>query len=182
MYSQNISFDTPQSLHPGVGQRKKWYHRWWGKVIIVFILLLLAMLVAMGFYVLKLASTLKSSDVLDQVDTTLIQGLATSDDPRFGQDDAKVVIVEFSDFQCPFCQQAMPVVNQIKKDYSDRVLFIYRDFPITNLHPNALLGAMGGACAHEQGGFWPMHDLIFANQDSITVANLKRWSVQAGLN
>ena len=194
MYSQNNFFEIPESSNSSPAARdasfkgkpgKKWHQRWWGKLILAFVLLLLSMLVAMGFYVFKLFSAISADPPGNPASTAeleLAQVLASTDDPRFGPADAKVVIVEFSDFQCPFCQQAVPVVKQLEKDYGDQLLFIYRDFPLTSIHPQALLGAMGGACAHEQGGFWPMHDLIFANQENITVENLKRWSVQVGLN
>ena len=190
MYRQNTSFEIPETSKPLNQRRPRWYKKWWGKIIIGFILLLLAMVIAMGFYVIRVATLLRSGNLAQSdlfgtssnVNLQEFNTLVTSDDPSFGPRDAKLVIVEFSDFQCPFCKQSAPVVAEIKKNYGDKVLFIYRDFPLTSIHPQALLGAMAGACAHEQGGFWPMHDLIFENQDKITPENLKRFSIQIGLN
>ena len=99
-----------------------------------------------------------------------------------GAKNAKVTIVEFSDFECPFCSQAHPVVNELRRRYSDKVYFIYRDFPLTQIHPQALLAAMAGQCAHEQGKFWGMHDKLFINQDRLALENIKKYAVEIGLN
>ncbi len=87
------------------------------------------------------------------------------DDPWSGSKDAKVVIVEFSDFQCPFCARAFPTVQQIKSTYGDRILFVYRDFPLSSIHPDAEKAAEAAQCAFEQDRFWDYHDLLFGKQD-----------------
>ena len=92
------------------------------------------------------------------------------------------MVVEFSDFECPFCQQAFPVVKQLLQDYGDQILYVYKDFPLTDVHPRALPAALAAQCANEQGQFWLMHDKIFENQENITDADLKRYAVQIGLN
>ncbi len=191
MYSEPTSFNIPESSKPNLSKSKRWYQKWWGRVIIVFLLLFLSMLTAMAFYVGRTVIQLRSGDITPQelLGSGYTGGaghnpvtLATADDPSRGPKDAKVVIVEFSDFQCPFCRQAYPVVKQILRDYEGQILFIYRDFPLTDIHPQALLAAMAGECAHEQGQFWPMHDKIFENQQSMTEADFKRYAVQIGLN
>lgn len=194
MYSQNIRFTVPSSVQTGSepnAKKKRWYRRWWGRLIIGFIGFLLIILIAMGFYVGRVANLLRTGQVtpeqlfgrdISPAQLRTLPTLATSDDPSFGPKDAAVVIVEFSDFQCPFCRQAVPVVKEILKDYGDRVLFVYRDFPLESIHPQAVLAALAGECAHEQGGFWPMHDKIFENQEEISEANLKTYAVQIGLN
>ncbi len=106
---------------------------------------------------------------------------ASNDDPSWGPDDASVVIVEFTDFQCPFCarhsQQTLPT---IKEAYGDKVRYILRDFPITEIHQFAQKAAEAGQCAHEQGLFWEYHDLLFANQEALTLDDLKRYAEQVG--
>ncbi|MBI4018025.1 MAG: DsbA family protein [Candidatus Aenigmarchaeota archaeon] len=95
--------------------------------------------------------------------------VSADDDPTMGSKDAKVVMIEFSDFQCPFCgrffSQTLP---QIEKDYIDtgKVLFVYRDFPLSSIHPNAQKAAEAAECAEEQGKWRGMHDMLFNNQDS----------------
>ncbi len=151
--------------------RKRWYQRWWGRLIFIFIALIAALIIALGFYTLRvyqLAKTgqLPSQRLVDSSGALTPQAravLVSTDDPSVGPKDAKVVVVEFADFQCPFCKEVKPVVKQLMTDYGDRVLFIYRDFPLVADHPQALLGAMAGACANEQGKFWEMHDKMFDN-------------------
>lgn len=107
---------------------------------------------------------------------------ATDDDPSVGPKDARVTVVEFSDFECPFCRQAFPIVRELMVRYGDRVRFIYRDFPVTQVHDNAQKAAEAGACAHAQGKFWPMHDKIFQSIPAITVPDLKRYAREVGLD
>jgi protein-disulfide isomerase len=88
--------------------------------------------------------------------------------PVLGNKNAKVTMVEFSDFQCPFCKQFVDnTFAQIKKDYIDtgKVKFVYRHFPLP-IHPNAPLAANAAECANDQGKFWDMHDKLFATQDT----------------
>lgn len=87
--------------------------------------------------------------------------------PLLGNKDAKVTVVEFSDFQCPFCEQLFTEsLGQIKKDYVDtgKIKFAYRHYPLTDLHPNAQKAAEASECANEQGNFWDYHDQLFQNQ------------------
>lgn len=94
--------------------------------------------------------------------------VSLDDDPVKGNPDAEVTIVEFSDFQCPFClrfyDQTLPL---IQKNYIDtgKIKFVYRDFPIDNLHPNARPAHIAAECADEQGKFWDYHDILFERVD-----------------
>jgi len=99
--------------------------------------------------------------------------VSPDDDPRLGPDDAPVTIIEFSDFQCPFCQKSVAVLQELRRMYGDKIRLIYRDFPGQN-HPQAVPAAEASECAHEQGKFWQYHDLLFARQ-----APGKPWSFPA---
>lgn len=88
------------------------------------------------------------------------------DAPIRGDENAKITLVEYSDFQCPFCEQAFPTVKQIMQDYKGKVRLVYKQYPITSLHPNAMIAAEASECAKEQGKFWEYHDLLFTNQQS----------------
>jgi len=95
--------------------------------------------------------------------------VSSDDDPFKGNPDAHITIIEFSDFQCPFCAQFhSSTLPQIQKNYVDtgKVKFVYRDFPITSIHPNAVPAAVAAECANEQGLFWQYHDKLFENQNS----------------
>src|SRR5574341_474455 len=99
-----------------------------------------------------------------------IDNVSVDDDPALGPDDAPITMVEFSDFQCPFCERFhQETFNALMDEYGDLIHFVYRDFPLTSIHPQAMQGAMAGECADAQGKFWEMHDLIFANQASMAV-------------
>jgi protein-disulfide isomerase len=109
------------------------------------------------------------------------QKVASANSPAKGAPNAPVEIIEFSDFQCPFCLRADPTVQQVLKTYGDRIHFVYRHFPLPN-HPNARPAAEAAACANEQGKFWPYHDLLFANPAKLSAADLKQHAVELGLN
>lgn len=102
-------------------------------------------------------------------------------DPFFGPEDASVTIVEYSDFQCPYCARAVPVLNQIKAAYGDKVKFVFKDFPL-GFHENAQKAAEAGQCANDQGMFWELHDMMFANQGSIDVGSIKGYAANLGLD
>lgn len=87
--------------------------------------------------------------------------------PFLGQTNAKVTVVEFSDFQCPFCKRYFEDTHdQVLKQYVDtgKIKFYYRHYPLTSIHPNAQIAAEASECANEQNKFWGYHDLLFTNQ------------------
>jgi protein-disulfide isomerase len=81
--------------------------------------------------------------------------------PVKGSAEAPVTIVEFSDFLCPFCRSVQPTLGEIARRYGDKVRFVFRDFPIEQLHPGARNAAQAARCAGDQGKFWPYHDVLF---------------------
>ncbi len=101
--------------------------------------------------------------------------------PSKGPDDAVVTIVEFSDFQCPFCQRVLPTIDQILAKYPNQVRFVYRHLPLSNIHPRAQAAAEAAACAGNQGNFWGYHDLIFANVRALSDEDFERYASELGL-
>lgn len=93
--------------------------------------------------------------------------IETTDDPVKGSPIAPVVIVEFSDFQCPFCRESKPIIAEIIKQNPEAVKLIYRDFPVLTLHTEAVVAAEAANCAQKQGAFWGYHDSLFDNQESL---------------
>lgn len=108
------------------------------------------------------------------------------DDPILGDKNAKVSIVEFSDFQCPFCARvASGAITEFKNsDYfkDGKVNLIYKDFPLTSIHPFAQKAAEAAQCANDQDKFWEYHDTLFANQQALSVTDLKKYAMDIGLN
>jgi len=99
-----------------------------------------------------------------------------------GNKNAKVTLVEFSDFQCPYCGQFEPTVVQVLRDYKDKVRVVYKHYPLTSIHPQAQKAAEASECAGAQGKFWEMHDKLFTNQATLSVDNEKAWAKDLGLN
>lgn len=111
--------------------------------------------------------------------------VSEDDDAAWGEKDAAVSIIEFSDYECPFCgrhfQQTYP---QLKKNYLDtgKARLVFRDFPL-GFHQNALPAAIAAECVREKGGdsaYWKMHDLLFQHQQELSAANLKQWAQSLG--
>ena len=85
------------------------------------------------------------------------------DDPVLGSDDAPITLIEFSDYECPFCKKwNVEVYPRLKEQYGDKIRFVFRDFPLYNIHPNAIPAAESANCAGEQDKYWEYHDLLFA--------------------
>jgi protein-disulfide isomerase len=162
--------------NPLVTVKRPWYKKWWLILILIFLLYFFGMLAAMLFNIKKkeptnLLNFVKEEEVL----------LNSQDDPQIGNKNAKVRIVEFGDFQCPYCREAFPTVREIISKYQDRIHFIYRDFPVADQHPVAAKAAEAGQCANEQGKFWEFHDKIFINQGELSLDNLSVFASAAGL-
>lgn len=98
-----------------------------------------------------------------------------------GPENAAVTIVEYSDFQCPACGAAEPVIEQVLSTYPDKVRFIYKDMPLP-FHSYAQKASEAAECAGQQDKYWEMHDLLFANQEDLTVSDLKMYASELGLD
>ncbi len=105
-----------------------------------------------------------------------------SSDPSLGRASAPVTLIEFSDFQCPFCQRVAPTIKKIRDTYGDKVRIVWKDFPLTQIHPQAFKAGEAAHCAGDQGKYWEYHDRLFANQGQLQPEELKQHAAALGLD
>lgn len=99
-----------------------------------------------------------------------------------GPEHAAVTLVEYGDFECPSCRQAAPAVKMVEERFIGRLRFVFRHFPLEQVHPHALLAAQAAECAGAQGKFWEMHDLLFAHQSHLKKQHLIGYAEQLQLD
>jgi protein-disulfide isomerase len=99
-----------------------------------------------------------------------------------GPADARVTLVEFGDYQCPYCGAAYPVIKRLQKLFGKKLRFVFRNFPLTQAHPYALIAAEAAEAAGLQGKFWEMHDLIYDHQADLDPDILPAWAEEVGLD
>lgn len=97
-------------------------------------------------------------------------------DHVLGEKQARVTLVEYGDYECPHCAHAYPIVKAVRRRFSDELRFVFRNFPLTELHPHAELAAEAAEAAGAQGAFWAMHDLLFEHQDDLSGAGVTRYA------
>lgn len=99
-----------------------------------------------------------------------------------GAADATVTLVEYGDYECPYCGRAAPVVRELLSRFDGQLRFVFRHLPLTDVHPNAALAAQAAEAAGAQGRFWEMHDLLFEHQDALDPGALRAYATQLGLD
>jgi len=104
-----------------------------------------------------------------------------ADDPIHGPKDAPVTIIEFSDFQCPYCSRVNPTIERVKQEYSGKIALVFRDFPLP-MHKEAPKAHEAASCANEQSKFWEYHDLLFDNQRALALDDLKGYAAKLSLD
>jgi protein-disulfide isomerase len=112
--------------------------------------------------------------------SSLIMPVSERDHVR-GSRDAAVTLVEYGDYECPFCAAAHPIVNNILRLHHDDLLFAFRNFPLTEIHPHAETAARLAEAAGLEGKFWQMHDAIYSNHDYVRIGNFLPIAEMAGL-
>jgi len=105
-----------------------------------------------------------------------------SRDHAKGRQDAPITLVEYGDYECPHCGRAYLAVKALQKALGPELRFVFRNFPLTHVHPHATRAAMAAEAAALQGKFWPMHDLLYENQQELEDEDLYRYAEMAGLD
>lgn len=141
---------------------------------IVFSIIILAIL-GSAIY-MSSQNKLDISDITKEQMTSIIKGEERNGqigDRIFGNEKSKIILIEYGDYQCPGCRTAVAEARRVAEKYQDHIVLVFRNFPISNSHPNARAAAAVAEAAGQQGKFWQMHDLIYKNQDSWAQADLK---------
>ncbi|PQA56880.1 DsbA family protein [Siphonobacter curvatus] len=112
----------------------------------------------------------------------LLKPSVSSQDHAIGKADANLVIVEYGDYQCPYCGAAYPVLKELMREFGDQIKFVFRNFPLSEIHPFARPAALVAEAAALQGKFWEMHDAIYENQSSLSTDFLFELADQLGLD
>jgi len=112
---------------------------------------------------------------------TLTQPVSAHDHAE-GPADAPLTLVEYGDYQCPYCGAAYPVVKRLQKTLGKKLRFVFRNFPLTQAHPHALIAAEAAEAAALQGKFWEMHDLLFEQQTLLKPEIIPSWAKRIGLS
>jgi len=98
-----------------------------------------------------------------------------------GPADAPLTLVEYGDYECPYCGKAYPVVKEIQKRMGDRLRFVFRNFPLNTIHEHAGVAAQAAEAAAAQGKFWEMHDILYEHQDDLADRDLREYALKVGL-
>jgi protein-disulfide isomerase len=106
----------------------------------------------------------------------------TEADHTAGADDAPVTLVEYGDYECPYCGMAHPVVKRAQRELKNRLRFVFRNFPLAEAHPHARVAAQAAEAAAAQGKFWEMHDMVFEHQAALEVEDLVSYAKALGLD
>jgi protein-disulfide isomerase len=113
--------------------------------------------------------------------TKLLADPVTEQDHILGPWTAPITIVEYGDYECPSCLNAVPVIREIRKDLGERLRFVFRHFPQSSIHPHASTAAEAAESAAEQGKFWEMHEALFKHQQELSTIDLSHLALTLGL-
>jgi protein-disulfide isomerase len=120
--------------------------------------------------------------VAHHVETAMLSSPVSSRDHMQGSPSAPVVLVEYGDYECPFCGQAYQVVKEVQRLLGKQLCFVFRNFPLNAAHPHAEHAAEAAEAAGAQNAFWQMHDVLYENQDALEDENLSEYAADLGLD
>jgi len=188
--SENTLTQTPSALrHDEPHLQNGWWKKEWGKWLIALgiILLIIAMAVAQEAWRRQIRvqditwedielnfSRVPVSEVSPPIDSRISVELYEGATAEFGPKDAPVQIVAFVDFQCPFCARQAEIIKDWQSVYRNNVRYVFRHFPVSSIHPDAIAASEASLCANDQGKFWQYHDALFLNRDDLSTPSLKR--------
>ncbi len=151
---------------------KPWYRRVWVWIIGVFLLAWFGLPLVLRPFIRQVEVTAGTNQLTklsgsEPQPASTVYDVLSPTSPGLGPVTAPVIVVEFGDFQCPFCREAEPILKQVLSKYPEAVRLVFRNLPLQDVHPEALPAAEAAACAAAQGKFWPYHDGLYANQATL---------------
>ncbi|MBI4215747.1 MAG: DsbA family protein [Parcubacteria group bacterium] len=156
-----------------------WHSTWQGQIGILLGVFLL--LFGAGFLIFFILKT-PSGKALKEGKGVSFSQITDYGDPSLGNQDAPIQVYEFSDFECPYCREASPMMERLVSKFHGLVRFVYKDFPLANIHPHAQRAAEAAQCANEQNRFWEYHDILFKRQEDLSDSKLMVYGKDAGLD
>lgn len=182
---------TPLLIPP----EEPWYKKGWGVLLLACGFIVFAALLYIGTYTIRFYRQIQLGDFPREISAKFTRAniaapenlketlaYSTAGDPSFGNPNAPLKIVEFADFECPYSRDESLIVREIQARFPDKIHFVYRDFPLEDIHPHALKAAEAANCAHEQDKFWAMHDKLYQNASRLTDLDLKLYALEVGLD
>ncbi len=169
---------------PEQSTRKSWYKRigwWWLLIALLVVWLVFSWLSQPNLSSEQLSQSLNKPSEGSLPPLSQVQ-VVSSDDPSLGPVYAPVTIVEFGDFECPYCRQSYSIIKQLLNKYPDGLRFIYRDYPVSSIHAQALPAAQAANCAYRQNKFWQYHDKLFDWQNELGEDLYLNLAKELGLN
>ncbi|MFE1506786.1 Na+/H+ antiporter NhaA [Streptomyces sp. NPDC058726] len=148
---------------------------------IVGVLLAAVLATALGWLAFHLAAVLRGETDAD-LPRSLDRPVDPATDHIAGPADAPLTLVEYGDFECPYCARATGVTRELRERFGDRLRYVFRHLPLPDVHPHAVLAARAAVAAGAQGRFWPMHDLLYEHQDRLEFEDIAAYAIEIGLD
>lgn len=184
--------DNPTTSQLPEDHKKPWYKKIW---LIWLIIIAAIVMVFLAYFIFMVYNEYQNIKINKQPLNNIEKWLATkksvkqnnplldySNDPTLGSEQAKVKIIEFGCFQCSFSRNSFSIINNLANYYGNQILITYRDFPLSSIHPQAMLASEAAGCAQNQGKFWAYHDKLFLNQEKLAKDDLLRYARELNLD
>ncbi len=171
--TERLKYAAMKARHKNILQ--PWYKRWWGIIILIILSLILILFIYSSLYVISKTQEIISgkNQAMTEAERQAYLGSVYGDGTNYylGSRTPQATIVEFGDFACPYSRESAPIIKKLAEEYQGKLKVVWRDY-LRNSDSIDL--AMAARCAGEQGKFWEMHDLLFANQDNLTTNDSSR--------
>ena len=174
--------------------KKRWWRRWWGILVLAVFAVITLFFLYVGYLVIRTVVAPLPQDQAQNTKRFTVSSeggeasrvdksrLVRDTSASLGSPNAPVQIVEFVDFECPYCLESYPIIRSLAAEYGERIHYVFRHYPVPQLHERAEDTALAVLCAAKQEKFWPYHDRLFQNQAQLSDDDLRVFAESVGLN